>query len=287
MVIETSSLTPQECAEKLLYDLKVNLSCQINPYDIAEELLGRPVDFEDVKGFDGLLLSLGEKSAIVVNSSIREEERKRFTCAHEIGHYVLTSHKKEGVSCTEDDIFNLNKKKHLEYEANEFASELLILTKTFKKIIDGEEPRKELIEELSERFGTSLTATVWKYVTVCELNCALVVSKDTRTIWCAKSEFFTPFIQLAQPVWEGTYAYNFYRGKNIPNEFCEVDAELWVEGRGINEGTKVLELSIPQPFYNQVLTILWFEQDFEELEYEDYEHCEDEFDRHLKKKWRD
>jgi len=60
-----------------------------------------------------------------------------------------------------------------------------------------------------------------------------------------------------------------------------------VEGRGINEGTKVLELSIPQPFYNQVLTILWFEQDFEELEYEDYEHCEDEFDRHLKKKWRD
>lgn len=65
-----------------------------------------------------------------------------------------------------------------------------------------------------------------------------------------------------------------------------MNAELWVEGKYINSDTSVLELSIPQPLYNQVLTLLWFEEDLEELEEGD-EYLDDEFDRHLKKKWRD
>lgn len=283
----TSRLTPKECAVNLLRDLDIDLSFPVNPFLIAEKLLKRPVLFEDVKGFDGMLLTKDGTSAIIIKKSIREEGRKRFTCAHEVGHFVITSHKKEGVRCTEDDIATLDTKKRLEYEANEFASELLIPSRVFKNIINGKEPSKELLEELSTRFDTTLTATAWKYITLCELSCALIVSQNFRKIWCTKSEYFSPFISLDEPVWEGTYAYNSFRGKIIPGEFREVDAALWMEGRGINDNTKVLELSIPQPFYNQVLTILWFEQDLEESEYEDDEYYDDEFDRHLKKKWRD
>ncbi len=279
--------SPQENAIKLLSDLKIDLANPVDPFQIAEKLLEKPVVFQDVDGFDGMLLTVDDQSVIIINKLIREEGRARFTCAHEIGHFVLTSHKREGVRCTEDDIAKLDKKKRLEYEANEFASELLIPSKTFREIIDGREPSKELIEELSGRFGTTLTATAWKYVTLCELSCALVISKDSKKVWCAKSEYFSPYIELDQSVWDGTQAYKFFRGKSVPGEFREVYAELWVGGKGIGDDTKILELSIPQPFYNQVLTILWFEQDLEDLEYESDENYDDEFGGYLKKKWND
>lgn len=182
--------SPQDYAINVLEDLSIDLSSQIDPFLIAKRLLGREVVLRDVDGFDGMLLNVDNERAIIVNNLIREEGRKRFTCAHEIGHYVITSHREEAVRCTEADIATLDIKKRLEREANEFASELLIPSKVLKGIIDGQEPRKELIESLSERFGTTLTATVWKYVLNSDLCCALVVSKNSRTVWCVKSDFF-------------------------------------------------------------------------------------------------
>lgn len=279
-----NGLRPKEYSEKLLSDLNIDLSSKIDPFAIAEKLLGRPVTFGDTKGFNGMLLTVDNKNVIIIKNSIREEGKKRFTCAHEIGHFIIPTHKKEGIRCTEDDIETLDEKKHLEYEANEFSNELLIPTKVFKKHIEGREPSKELFDELTERFGTTLTATAFKYVQLCELSCALVISQNSQIRWFAKSEFFTPIIRPGWPVSDGTYAKNFFQGRNVPSEFSEVKAKYWVEGKGIDNYTTILELSIPQPMYDQVLTILWFEQDLEDLEDEYYE---DEFNGYLKKKWRD
>jgi hypothetical protein len=65
--------------------------------EIAEEF-GIDVLYRPAESYDGALLRIrdAQRGCIVINSRIREESRKRFTLAHEIGHFVLRG--QQGVS---------------------------------------------------------------------------------------------------------------------------------------------------------------------------------------------
>ena len=54
--------------------------------------------------FDGALLCSRNRLSgrILVNAAMREEGRKRFTIAHEIGHFIL--HREREISCLPSDI---------------------------------------------------------------------------------------------------------------------------------------------------------------------------------------
>jgi Zn-dependent peptidase ImmA (M78 family) len=68
--------------------------------DICKQL-GLRVREVAATGFDGALVrSRGSQKGIVaVNAAIREEARKRFTVAHEIGHFVIPHHRLLGNTC--------------------------------------------------------------------------------------------------------------------------------------------------------------------------------------------
>lgn len=57
-------------------------------------------------GFDGALVlsKTAQKGIIAVNASLREKSRKRFTIAHEIGHFVLPYHRLLKTVCDEKKI---------------------------------------------------------------------------------------------------------------------------------------------------------------------------------------
>jgi IrrE N-terminal-like domain len=59
--------------------------------EIAEEF-GIDILYRPAESYDGALLRIrdSQRGCIVINSRIREESRKRFTLAHEIGHFVLS-----------------------------------------------------------------------------------------------------------------------------------------------------------------------------------------------------
>jgi len=78
---------------------------------------GRPIS-------GALILKNGEKDIIVNQDDIRE--RQRFTIAHELAHYFL-HHCEETVSSTERAIISFRGAKNkVEYEADQFAAELLM-----------------------------------------------------------------------------------------------------------------------------------------------------------------
>lgn len=72
------------------------------------------------KGFNGRLLR--KRMVIEVEQSIHPH-RQRFTISHEIGHYVLGH---SSVFCASDDRSTSDPRRINEYEANVFASELLM-----------------------------------------------------------------------------------------------------------------------------------------------------------------
>src|ERR1039458_3177910 len=101
--------------------------------------LGLRVQEVPAMGFDGALVrsKSGQKGIIAVKASIREASRKRFTIAHEIGHFVIPHHRLLKNVCDEKKIEAFDSRLNRpEVEANEFAAELLLpsalLVKRFK-----------------------------------------------------------------------------------------------------------------------------------------------------------
>src|SRR4051812_14358580 len=120
---------------------------------IAEDLLGLRVVEEplDVSG----LLYPGER--LIVLNAHEALVRRRFTLAHEIGHWVCQC--LEGteapVFCRHQDVA-VSADRALEREANIFAAELLMPPDVVGSLYDGSP------EALSERLGVSGLALAWR-----------------------------------------------------------------------------------------------------------------------------
>ena len=98
--------------------------------------LGLRIREVPAQGFDGALIrsKAGQKGIVAVNASIRENSRKRFTIAHEIGHFIIPHHRNLGNICEGRKIESFDS--HLigpEIEANEFAAELLLPSALLRK----------------------------------------------------------------------------------------------------------------------------------------------------------
>lgn len=94
------------------------------------------VQGEDLDGFDGLLKANKSRSKwlVLYNSATPSEGRKRFTIAHEFGHYILHRHQQDLFECGNGDIeTGDNNERDIEAEADLFASTLLMPLDDFRR----------------------------------------------------------------------------------------------------------------------------------------------------------
>ena len=95
------------------------------------------VEGADLEDFDGLLKAKKDRSKwlILYNSAVSSEGRKRFTVAHEFGHYLLHRHQQEEFACGAGDIETNGEGKDsrdIEKEADDFATTLLMPLDDFR-----------------------------------------------------------------------------------------------------------------------------------------------------------
>ena len=87
------------------------------------------VEAADIRNFEGGLFFVEERNGWVLlyNQSLQSAGRIRFTKAHELGHYLLHRKNQDSFECTQADMVRWGpKEKVMEYQADEFASNLLI-----------------------------------------------------------------------------------------------------------------------------------------------------------------
>ena len=248
------------------------ISCELGIQDIKEV---------DTDKFEGMLVALKDKNTGFINISrkIREISRKRFTIAHELGHFLITTHSNE-YRCNYNDLNNYYDKTHpQEIEANQFAAELLMPKKYFLKKILKEEPSYQLFQDLTSNFGSSLTSTLIRFKDLTDESIAIVLSENSIIKWALRSEEFKYFIENKVGLSQETYAFEYFEGNDLPQEFDEVEKDAWFDTSDIHHKIIVKELSIPLRYYNQVLSVVWLYEDEDEIE--DYE---DEFNGYLKLK---
>jgi Zn-dependent peptidase ImmA (M78 family) len=120
---------------------------------IAEDLLGLAVTEADNLAVSGMLLPAERE--IYVNAE-DVPARRRFTLAHEVGHWVCQCLEGKGapVMCRAEDVSE-GADRMLEREANVFAAELLMPEPALR----SEFPREG---DLAERFGVSSEAMAWR-----------------------------------------------------------------------------------------------------------------------------
>ena len=222
--------------------------------------LGLRVREVPANGFDGALVrsKAGQKGIIAVNSRLREASRKRFTIAHEIGHYVIPHHRLLGNVCDERQIERFETRLNRpEVEANEFAAELLLPSAVLRKRFDLSALSLNQISTIASEFGTSLTATTRSFLSLTNVPCALVWSAGQRARWCARSDSFQFFLPLEELPADGSFAAGLFSGNPAPDDFAPVASDLWLDAKAAERVETLLEHSVRLPTYDAVLTLLW------------------------------
>lgn len=136
---------------------------------------------QPLSGCEGRIVFGGRGKAIItVNSATRSKSRKRFSIAHELGHYELG----HCVTHFEDELsLNYYRRGHQEAEANEFASELLMPTNYFLRAIAGRCFSPTLVNEVSRMFATSISSALIKFVEYGPVPLRVAFLQNGKVLW--------------------------------------------------------------------------------------------------------
>lgn len=195
------------------------------------------------------------KNATIRISPMDNEERKRFSIAHELGHLFLGHLESIKKVCSDTDMMEWYHN-NIETQANFFASELILPSKLLKKKCDVRSVNFEPIRMIAHEFRASLTASAIKFVRLCPEKCALVCSQHGKVKWFYKSSDWDQFIRVGDIIDKRTLAFDYFHGDELSTAPEEVEAEAWIHGTkdGVDE---VVEHSIASTQYGFVLSILW------------------------------
>ena len=241
------------------------------PMDIFVSSLGATLIEEPLKNSDGKIIRGNNKTLIKVNSDIPYEEKRRFTIAHEVGHHLL--HDKLNLEMHNDNSNTLNwfketeqqaKRGLQEWEANDFASALLMPENILRKETYKKKFSPDLIKDISIRFKTSLTSTVYRLLTLDIYPLFIVSICKGRVLYWSKSESFWTKVKditkLAPPddsvAMEYIQAdYNFiYSGKD---KVQTISKSTWFELKYNEDDSEYYEYCIPTKQYETIISIIW------------------------------
>lgn len=210
---------------------------------------------------EALLMYKNGKPYVIVNKG-SHPQRKRFSIAHEIGHFILHN---DGVStvCSSDfveswETSNIPEK---ELEVNDFAANLLMPERFFKKDADFDPDFSE-IQRLCDKYQTSVIATTRRYIEYFSAPAAFVMSRDGVISWFVPNKLFKDekmFLDVKGKLSDGTLAHSLFRGKTSISKPKIVDQELWLKNQEKFNG-EFFELSFLIKNFGSVISILWLDE---------------------------
>ena len=177
----------RQCATDLLTHLRV-ASPPVDPEQIARRQ-GLVVEEKPLpSGVYGALWKKGNRFGIIVSDACPTPGHRRFSLAHELGHYHVDGHVDAMFAGTTGIVesaggFHPGRKSPLEREADWFASELLVPAEQLVSRIEGQPASIRTLESFAEAFQTSLTMMAIRYAELTDRATASVLSRDGRVEW--------------------------------------------------------------------------------------------------------
>jgi hypothetical protein len=191
-------VTSSSPAERLLQELGVTEPKEIDLEAIAW-YVGCTVKYRELEGCEARILGAGNKAIITVSSSV-SRTRKRFSLAHELGHW--SHHRGRSFVCRSDDIANQNRgATDPERVADGYAADLILPRYLLKPYLDKiKRPSIDEIIKLSGGFTTSFAATAIRFTEMAPFPIVLVCHSKNGRKWFVRnravSTWYTPKVEL-------------------------------------------------------------------------------------------
>ena len=253
-------LTPTQRAERLLKDYCINSASELNLEELAnsEYLI---VEEEDLSNHLGRISFSSEYGLIKIDSKIKDVGQKRFTLAHEMGHYFNEREIRANrfYKCTALDMYSFKSQMTYENEANEFASELLMHKPWFSDYIKNRKINFELIKDIAGSFNVSLTAAAIRYANIGKYPVAVILSKEGKVAWSFIGDYFPlKWLPRGYGVKKDSAVSDFFNGKEMQTCADLVPAYGWfADDYKCRKDVYFYEQNVAMPNYHSVLTLLW------------------------------
>ena len=235
---------------------RFGMNCGKRLNEIADEL-GLEVRFREAESYEGALLRApgSRMGYIVLNSRIKEESRRRFTLAHEIGHHVLPGQQELSMPCLAGRIENWQLALDpAERAANRFAAEILMPREAIREWVESE-PTIDAIQAIAAACETSLTSSAVRLMTLTDYPAAVAWSQEGRTRWYTPSPGLVRWVRKGR-LHEATLAARWMRGEPLPKQPQAVPAAAWFFEKGLRADARVWESAIGLPAYGAALSLL-------------------------------
>lgn len=221
------------------------------------------ISLEPLEKSDAFLLREGSSASILLNSANRYISRDNFSIAHELGHYNLPGHNKPQYSCNLRDMQRFNSAKE-EFEANRFASELLMPSSWLKERIRTSEVSLPLIMCVADECKTSLTATAIKIVNNCSDRVGVIYSEGGIIKWTSRSKSFAHELRSGMTDERSTTG-RFFSDGSLAEGVRQVQPSVWLSSSCALEF--IYEETAPMPYLDATLTVVTLPFDEEEDEW--------------------
>lgn len=256
---------PRARATQIVSDLGLSIDDLTNSFEDICWARGAYVQYAPLERAEARITMNGDRAIITANPEGIYKTRLRFAVAHELGHFELHRKLQLEFNCDRYDMnewFAQQDSKRREIEANEFAAELLLPTEFFKPDIVTAKPSLKLLETLSEKYHTSLTATARRFIDLTPEACALVIFDRNRILCHWRSKFFSDQGYFVNPgkLNALTYAFDAAQGKPVPDYMSSVDVTSWFEVRSYLADETIKEQSKFSPIYDKGMALLWIDR---------------------------
>lgn len=173
-------------AERLLQSLGITDPEEIELEDIAFDQ-GAEIRFCDLSGCEADILGFQDKAIIAVDQN-RGWARKRFSIAHELGHWH--HHRGKKLQCRVEG-YQPKHKQLAERTANEYAASLLMPHYlVMPRARDHKQLTFAVVEQFAQEFRTSISATAIRLVEADIWPCMLIQHTRAGRQWFTQAPMF-------------------------------------------------------------------------------------------------
>lgn len=231
------------------------------PIDLEELLSWASIKFDEIPldGCLGLFMRVDTCCGILVKSG-QSRGQRRFTIAHELGHFAIPHHTTANgmARCLEDDVLGMrNDVSTVEREANAFAAELLMPRSRFVADMKRGTATIGQVKELAapERYDVSITACAIRLVELSLEPRALLCYESGVLRWQIRSRSFRYSLPPTGSVPPATSAVR----ESLVSGTAYDEAVDVTDGGWLAENwnaAAVLESTLPIPSLGQTLCLL-------------------------------
>lgn len=219
--------------KKLAEFIALQYDEKVTPLEKIVEAEGLRVYFDNYeKGtFDGMTIYENEKFYIHINidnGNRIDSARGRFTLAHELGHYIIDTHRiglMMGLLEPHHSTTNQKQFYEIEREADYFASCLLMPEERFQKDIYRKKFCFDLINSLSKEYNVSITACAFRFAQIGSHPIMIIYAESGIIKWVYNSDDF-PYRYLLN---NKKISDSFVMGEYFNNTATEISktAQIW------------------------------------------------------------